>query len=162
MQKKLLLTAAAVAIVGTTLVGATQAFAQSNDTSDNPRSSLVERIANKFGLQESEVQAVFDEARSQHQAEMQQRSEERLSQLVSDGKITEEQKQLIISKRDELRAEHQSEHESMQDLTPEERRAAMDEHRQELEDWASQNGIDPQYLMPQGPAGMGRGMHGMR
>lgn len=160
MQKKHLVTAAALAIVGTTLFGATQAFAQTQAPED-PRASIVEKLATKFGLEESAVQAVFDEQRAEHQTEMLARQVERLTQLVSEGKITEEQKQLIIQKRQELMAEHQSEHESMRDKTPEERRAAMEEHRTALESWATEHGIDVQYLMPgQGQKGPGS-MRGM-
>ncbi len=161
MQKKTLLTVAAVAIVGTTLFTATQAFAQTTTPSSDPMTSLVEKLSTKFGLNKDEVQAVFTEERQAHQAERQAQEEARLTQLVSEGKITEAQKQLIISKRQELMNQHQSEHESMQRMTADERRAAMEAHKQALEDWAAQNGIDPEYIHPFKMKMKGRGMHGM-
>lgn len=162
MQKKILLTAAALAIVGTTLLTANNAFAQTSDTTTNPMSSLVEKIATKFGLDKNEVQALFDEERQTHEAEHKAREEARLQQLVSDGKITEAQKQLIITKQEELRTQHQSEHESLLNRTAQERQAAMEAHKKALEDWAAQNGIDSQYLMPfkmKGGPGMRGTMH---
>ncbi len=46
---------------------------------------------------ESDVKAVFDEARAEHQTEMKTKMDERLSQAVSAGKITEEQKQAALA-----------------------------------------------------------------
>jgi hypothetical protein len=157
MQKKILLTAAALAIVGTTLMTAQHAFAQTSDTTTNPMSSLVDKLATKFGLEKSQVQAVFDEERAAHQAEMRAKEEERLNTLVSEGKITQAQKQLIISKRQEMETQRESERESMQNMTAEERQAAMEAKRTALEQWATQNGIDSKYLKA-----FGRGGHGMR
>lgn len=160
MQKKILLTAAALAIVGSTLLTAQHAFAQTTSTTPaDPMSSLVEKISIKFGLNKDEVRAIFDEERQTRQAQMRVLAEERLNQLVADGKITATQKQLLIAKHQELMEQHQSKHESMQDMTVEERRAEREAHRQALEEWAEQNGIDPQYLMHFGPKGPGtRGM----
>ncbi len=157
MHKKLFVTATALAIVGTTLLTAQHAFAQTSDTTQNPMSSLVNKISTKFGLNKAEVQAVFDEEHQAREAEMKQREEQRLSQLVTDGKITEAQKQLILSKRQELMAERQSERENFQKMTEEERRATMEKHSKALQEWAQANGIDPQYLQPMGPKGRGMG-----
>lgn len=146
MNKKLLLTAAAVTIIGGGLLTSTQAFAE-GEMGNSPVSHIVNKIATKFGLSESDVQAVFDEAQTEHQAQRQAEYQARLTQLVSDGKLTEAQKELIVAKHAELTAQHQSKLESWKDQTPAERRAAMDAERQDLAAWASQNGIDEQYVM---------------
>jgi hypothetical protein len=125
----------AFAIVTLTLIGfgvvvTSRVFAQ--DT--NSPQTIVQKIADKFGLKTSDVQAVFDQNRTDRRAEMETKFEEQLTAAVKDGKLTEEQKQLILAKRKELQ-----------------------NSRQDFKNWATQNGIDIKYLM--GGFGM-RGGHG--
>lgn len=70
------------------------------------RTSLIQMLSSKFGLQESEVQSVFNQHRDEMQKNMQAKVEARLTQLVTDGKITEAQKQLILTKHVELQKRH--------------------------------------------------------
>jgi hypothetical protein len=157
MKNKLLIPVAVVMIAGAIYFGAVSIQAQSTSAND-PQTSLIQKFAKKFGLKESDVQTVFDEERTTRQAEMQTRYEEQLTQYVKDGKITEAQKQLIINKHKELQTANQTERTDMRDLTPEQRRTQMETKREELETWATQNGIDPQYIGGFG----GRGCGGMR
>ena len=62
-------------------------------------------------------------------------------------KITEEQKQLILQKREEMHDAREAKRESNASLTPEERKSQMEAKKTELEKWAKENGIDMQYLM---------------
>lgn len=147
-----------IAILGTGVLTSTQVFAQ---TSNDPMSSIVQKIADKFGLNKSDVQSVFDQDRADKKIAMEARSEAQLDQDVKDGKITEAQKQLIISKRKELEATRQNQMKNMQGksqdeikATMEAKKATMEAERKSLEDWAKQNGIDVKYLMG------GFGMHG--
>jgi hypothetical protein len=159
MNKKTVLTAIAITILGTGMFASTRVFAQS---ASDPMSTLVTKIADKFGLKKADVQSVFDQDRSDRQAEMEAKFESTLTQAITDGKLTETQKQLIIAKRKELDASRlTSKPEDMQGKTEEERKAAMEANktkmeteRKALEDWAKQNGIDTKYLMG------GFGMHG--
>ncbi len=123
----------------------------------NPSQSLVQTISQKFGLNQADVQAVFDEHRSQLREQAESRFEERLTQDVTDGKLTEAQKQAILAKRAQLAANRPDASE-FDDQTREERQATREQHRQELVRWAQENGIDLRYLM----GGMGRygGGHG--
>lgn len=140
--------------------GAVAAQAAANDSASGP-ASIITKLAQKFGLKEADVKAVFDEEFAARKADMQTRMQERLTQLVADGKITETQKQLIVAKQQELHAARATEMESMKDKTPEERKAFMEQKRTELEAWAKANGIDLQYLMPMSHGmGGGRGGHG--
>lgn len=131
----------AVATIAVVTVGAIAVNAQISDGEYPP---IVERIAERFGLNESEVESFFDEVREERREKKQIRAEERLSQAVADGLITEEQKQLIIEKKAELKDEK----ESLRGLEPEERREAMQELRAEFEEWAEDNGIDLSELRP--------------
>ena len=146
IKSKIILSIVGLALVGTVLFGAVNTFAQDTASDQNPMASLVQKIADKFGLKKEDVQAVFDQDRQERQVQMQTRFEEQLSQDVKDGKITEDQKQLIIAKRKELEANRQTNMESMKNMTDDERKAAMEKEKQELENWAKENGIDFQYL----------------
>lgn len=123
-------------------------------------SSIVARIAQKFGLNQAEVQAVFDEEYETRHAEMKAENEKRLSQLVTDGKITAEQKQLILNKQAELEQKHEATHESMQGKTPGEMKTLMEAEHEALKTWSEENNIDLQYLMRFGMKV--RGGHGKR
>lgn len=118
--------------------------------------SLIGKIAQKFGLKETEVRGVFDSQRAEHMAQMQVKMTERLNQLVKDGKITEVQKKLIEAKHAEIKKNMDSLKESQKNKTPAERKTLMDSKKAELEKWAKDNGIDLQYVMP-----MGGPRHGM-
>jgi len=99
---------------------------------------VVQKLVERFGLDEDEVKAVFDEQRTEQKQQMQARFEKRLSQFVSDAKITEEQKQTILAKKAEMRGTH----EDCAGLSAEERKQKMEEHKAEMESWAEKNGID--------------------
>ncbi len=155
MNKKLLLTAVTITVLGAGLFGISTVSAQTNS---DPSSNLVQKISEKFGLNKDEVQKVFDEERTARQAKMQIRMEDRLSALVTEGKLTEAQKQLILNKHKELQSERQTEMQSMKDLTFEQRKEKMEARRTELEAWANENGIDTQYLFfGHGMRGFGKG-----
>ncbi len=154
MNKKLLLVLGAITIIGAGALGSSQAFAQESNTQD-PVNSLVQKIADKFGLNKDDVQAMFTEHKSEMKANISARQEDRLSNLVSEGKITEAQKTLIINKQKELAEKRAANKSSLKDLSREEIRSKMETERAELEKWATDNGIDKKYLM----MGSGRGFH---
>jgi hypothetical protein len=150
---KPLIIAGAAATLGLAGLGAAHVASAASNPS-GPDNGLVAKIADKFHLNKSDVQAVFDENRAEHQAAHQQRIEDRLNQAVKDGKLTEDQKNKILTKLAEVRATM----ESLKDKTPAERRATMIKQRGELEQWARDNNIPMQYLHP----GIGmRGHHMM-
>jgi len=140
-MKKALLTAAAVATVGTAgLMSANSASAQT--TGD----SLVDRLASRFNLSSDEVQQVVDEHRDERRAERAEQREEALQAKVDEGVITQAQLDLLQEKTDELKA--QKEELKEQDLSREEIRAALSEAREEFQAWAAENGIDLDTLRP--------------
>jgi predicted RND superfamily exporter protein len=158
MNKKLLLTAVTVTVLGTGLFGMQAVSAQ---TSTDPSASIVQKISEKFGLNKDEVQKVFDAEHQARRAEMQAKMQKRLTTLVSEGKITEAQKQLIIAKQKELQAERGTNRQNMQNLTPEQRKTEMESKKAEMDAWAKENGIDTQYLFfGHGMKGFGRGHMG--
>lgn len=128
--KPIIMSVATLATLGgATVLSATAVNAQSNG------STLVERIASKFNLSESDVQAVVDEIHEEKQVERQAEMSENLQDKVESGDITSEQKTLIETKQKEIQLERENEQNSLQK-------------------WADENNIDPKYLM-QGRGRMG-------
>lgn len=147
---------AALALIATGAVGAyayqshAQTTTQNNTTQSqtahtNRISSLIQTIAQKFNLNQSDVQQVFDDQKTQMEAEHQQREADRLSQAVTDGKLTQDQADKISAKEKELEAN---------------RHAAIQQQITDLKQWATDNGI-PQEFMPFGGPGGHRGGPGM-
>lgn len=122
--------------------------------------SLIQKLVEKFSLNKDEVQVVFDEVHEQKQAEMNQRFNEQLNEAVQQGELTEEQKNLIIQKKEEMQKQREEE----KDISKEELETLREQHRTEMEQWAEDNGIDMKYLMGgRGPGkgpGMGEGRQG--
>lgn len=154
MKKKITLSVVGLTLLGVVAYGTTRAYA-GNQWGEYP--SIIEKLVERFGLNEEDVKAVFDETREEHKAQMQSRLEERLDEAVKSGDLTEEQKQLILAKHEELKAETEANKESFQDMTPEQRKEAMETKKAELESWVEQNGIDLKYFF--GGPRFGRG-HG--
>ena len=121
---------------------------------------IIEKIAEKFNLNQDEVKQVFDEERESHQEEMKAKREERLNQLVSDGKLTEDQKNALTAKEEEMQKERETQMEAVKDLSPEERREKMEEyreaHKDEMKDFFEEQRIDASLFAPLG--GQGEGM----
>lgn len=155
IKKSLVAAGVTVSLAGAGLAGTSLVSAQSNSSGAD---SLVNKIAQKFNLKTTDVQAVFDEDKSARQAEKQVQVEKDLAQAVTDGKITAAQKDAIIAKQKELQSQMEASRESMKSKTDEERKAAMDSKRTELEKWAKDNNIPTEFLRYiHGPGGHGHG-----
>jgi DNA-binding transcriptional MerR regulator len=152
LKKTLVVTGGILAVGASSLVGAGAVSAQTSSNNTHGPTALIQKIAQKFGLNEAEVKAVFDEEHEAREAERRQNLEDRLSQAVTDGKITEAQKTAVLSKVDEL----DTYRDSLSDKTDEERREAMKTKMAELKTWAEENDIPMDYLRMGGP----RGGHG--
>lgn len=130
-----------IALVAFSNVKAVSANAASNGN------ELVFRIAERFGLDEAEVQETFVEFRalkmSERHEEMQEHFSLRLEEAVETGSITDAQQLAIIEKHDEMN----SRRDELDELSPEDRREAMADHREEMEAWAEENGIDIEILL---------------
>lgn len=160
-KQTILASAAAVTVMGVAgLTGLQTVSAQTTaGTTDGP-TSLIQKIAKKFNLKEADVKAVFDQEHTERKAEMTKQVEDNLTQAVKDGKITEAQKQAILTKRSELQAKFEANRDSMKDKTEDERKAAMEAEKADLEAWAKTNNISTDFLRyVMGRGGMGHG-HG--
>lgn len=149
MSKKTILSFVAFTIVAASVAGISVYASEALGNGRN--GDLVQKIAQKLGVDETKVQKAFDEVYQERRQEMESRFEESLTTAISEGKITEEQKSLILKKHEEISLARQSDMESMKDKAPEERRQAMQKEREEMEAWAKENGIDMSLFMPSGP-----------
>ena len=142
MNKKVLAVVLALGVMASAgYFGARYVFA---DDTNPVHQELVTRIAQKFNLKESDVQAVFDAVKDERQAQMEKEREDSLSKAVSDGVITEAQKLSLIAKLKEHLGQGQN-----------------GENRDDLRSWFQSQGIDEtkirEYLRP-----AGRGERGPR
>ena len=129
--------APAIIVVSALGIAATASAA----TSGGSNSSLAQEIAQKFHLNQADVQSVIDQHRDQKQQDHQQRYENRLSTAVSQNKLSASQKQAILDEHNKLINEIKS-------ASGSNRRQVLQQVRQEAKDWASQNNIDVKWLLP--------------
>ena len=141
--KVMLATGSAIAIGASSVIGMGIVNAQS--AAANGQQSLITKIAQKFGLKEADVKAVFDEEHTAHEAEHQAAMKARLDQAVKDGRITQAHEDQLIAKQQEMKTFM----ESLKDKTETERRIAMKAKMDEMKQWATDNGI-PTDLMGRG------------
>ena len=143
MTKKAIMTVIVFSVVSAGIVGATTVFAQGQ----NSVGSLAQEIASKFNLNQNDVQAVVNQHQQEVQAKQEAKYENYLADLVKQGKITQQQEQLILTKHNQLISQIQS----FASLTPAQRRAQMQTSFKDLRNWAKQNNITLKYLRPFGP-----------
>lgn len=152
MNKNLLVAVAVTALS----IGAISPLVASADTNSG-QNTIADKIATKFNLNKDEVQKVFDEEHAARNKEMEQNYKDKLAEAVKNGKITQEQADKIQQKHTEIEAERDKNREAFKNMSHDERHAAMEKKRAELEQWAKDNGIDEQYLRPSlGGHGPGR------
>lgn len=158
MQKRKMIVPALVLGVATVIGVSSFSNVKANDEAQYP--PIIQKIAEKFNLNQDEVKQVFNEEREAHQAEMKQKREEELNKLVSEGKLTEDQKNALIAKQEEMQKNRESQREEMKDLSKEERQEKMKEyreaHRQEMEKFAEEQGIDLKEIHAQMGEGFGK------
>ena len=146
LSKKILIPVLAAGILGVGVVGVSQVHAATNT---DPSSSLVDALVKKFNLDKTQVQTVVDEFHNQRKAErqatMKTKVEDRLTQAVKNGKLTEAQKQAILDKLASVKNSFDAN--AFKNMTPDQKKAAIQKQREELKAWAKSQGIDPVYLM---------------
>ncbi|MEO6077841.1 MAG: hypothetical protein ABIP54_03570, partial [Candidatus Andersenbacteria bacterium] len=83
--KKRALIIATIAVLGISGAGA---YSIQQVHAAPPAPSLIDALVQRFGLNKTDVQQVFDANRTAHQADRQQHEADRLAQAVKDGKLT--------------------------------------------------------------------------
>lgn len=148
ITKKIIIPIIAVAVGGATLLGTHQAtvYAQTN----NNHSGLAQMIAQKFGLDQNQVQLIVDQYKQQHKTNLQQKMQQweknRLDQLVKNGKITQAQEQAILDELAVLKNKYNPA--NLKNMTPAQRKQQFQAEQADITSWAKSQGINPAYLMP--------------
>lgn len=119
-----------------TVLFSTSASAQAN------KQTLSQKIAQKFGLKEGDVNEVFKEYQVERNTQRQEQITLKLDQMVKDKKITAEQKTAILAKLNDLWKRHMDNRDALRTMTPQQRKEEREKVRQELQDWANQHKID--------------------
>lgn len=135
MNKKILIPSLAlIAFVG---IGSN--FVKTAHAEENRKlSPMLQGLVEKFNLNESEVATFVNDQRDANRAQVEADKLDRLNTAVSEGKLTEDQKNALLAKQEENKANR----ESMQELTREERDTKIKENRDAMKTWAEDNGID--------------------
>lgn len=132
--------------------------ASSTSSSPNFFQGLVQFIAQKFGLDQTQVQSAVNTYHSQQAQNRQQKMADNekthLDTLVSQGKITSSQEQQILDEQAKLKSEYNPA--NFKNETPAQRKADFQKEQAEIQAWSQSTGIDGKYLMP--GFGMGRRM----
>ncbi|OGM10414.1 hypothetical protein A2Z67_02935 [Candidatus Woesebacteria bacterium RBG_13_36_22] len=149
MKKKIILPAVLALSVLVVGILATNVYAQ--EISDYP--AIVQKIADEFNLNISDVQQVSDEERDEKRAEAFARFADRLDDSVTDGKLTNAQKDAILDKHEEM----QDKTEEVKDLSKEDRCENMQKLYEEFKSWFEEQGIDESILEGFGGGFAGRG-----
>jgi len=115
-------------------------FGSGNKTeqSANGFPNIIQKLIDKFNLNPEEVSQVLEETREEQHQQAQANFEEKLNEAVENGRITEDQKSIILAKHEEMK----NSKENWKDLSPEERMEKGKTMKEELKTWAEQNGID--------------------
>lgn len=142
MSKKSLMVAAAITTLSAVGAMGLQTVNAAAGTSTHPMSSLVQKIATKFNLNKDSVQQVVDGQRREMEATRDQEIKNQLAQAVKDGKLTQDKSDKITAKLAEMKANRST----ATGKTDAERRAAKQTARNDLNKWATDNGIPTEYL----------------
>lgn len=138
MKHKFIVPVMAIATLAT--VGTLWASSAQVKAADG-QASVVEKLAEKLGIENEKVQTAYDEVRQERRTEMQAAKDAKLDEAVKDGVITESQKTALIEKRNEMRQQ-------------------MSKQREEMQKWMDEQGIDHDKLREYQAGGFGRGgMH---
>jgi flagellar biosynthesis GTPase FlhF len=155
------------ALLAASLVGASGGLAKaaSQNQSFTSMNGLAKAIAQKFSLNEADVQKVVEEQHIQMRAEMQAKHEQTekdfLAQAVKDGKLTQDQADKITAKHAELKASRTANKEAFKNKTESERKTMMQQEREGLTKWLTDNNIPQEYFKPHFGKGMGGPGHKM-
>jgi hypothetical protein len=133
MDKKVIIPTIILGVA--TLAGVT-AYTGNALADSSQKQNMIDELSNKLGVDKSKVTTAFDEIKTQKEAERQANVATQLDKAVTDGVITSEQKQKIVDKEAELKAQ-------------------MEKQKTDLDQWIKDNNIDVSKLRSYGVGLMG-------
>ena len=105
---------------------------------------IIEQLAEKLDLDPEEICEALEDIHEERKEEFKKNLEEKLDEAVEEGNITEEQKEAIITKSEEVAEELQD----IKELPQSEKKEAMADINDDLREWAEENDIDLKELFP--------------
>ena len=156
--KRTLIIGAGVASIGVAGITGVASASALTSTDSSASTSLIDKLASKFNLNKSDVQAVFDANRTEHQAAMKTERTAALKTALSDGKITQVQYDHIVNAQVEIDAlvEASGPREDQSDETKTAIKAKFDA----LRSWFKEQNLSPKDLGLGGGPGGPRDGHG--
>ena len=139
VNKKLLIIPVVVLTLFTFSTLATNKISAEEESSTHP---IIQKLVDKFNLNQDEVEAVFEENRQERQTQRQADHQAKLDQAVEAGILTEDQKNTLLEKQSEF----QGERGQFKDLSQEERQKERQSRQDQMQSWAEENGIDLEAL----------------
>lgn len=106
---------------------------------------LRQRLADKLGVEVAQVEGAMSQIHQENQQERHTKVESNIEAAVNNGTLTQaqaEQLRAIIAEGQQLRTSLQT-----KDLSREQMRDEMSEHRQVVQDWAAENNVDMSDIM---------------
>ena len=151
IQKNIITTLAILFLGLTPVVATVPAYAASTTTTQsNFFQGLVSFIAQKFGLDATQVQSAVTSYTSQQKQTRQQnmhaQEKTHLDSLVTKGTITSTQEQQILDEQSKLRSEYNPA--NFKSLSAADRKTQMQKEQAEIQAWSQSTGISAQYLRP--------------
>ena len=139
MNKKTILSIAALTLaLSSGFMGINKVYADETTEKFRP---MVQRIAERFGLDQTEIETFMIEQRETRREERGQGMETRINQAAENGQLTEEQKNSLLAKMGEICD-------------------GTREQKGKLREWAEENEINLRELNV-GPFGLGTGSGGI-
>lgn len=111
-KKIYLMTLAMFALVLAGVIGVKSVKATENTNAKS--NSMIQTLVKKFNLNQNEVDSAINEVRQERQEQRQTEWENNLNKAVSDGVITEAQKEAILNKHQEMQTQQTKNREEMQ------------------------------------------------
>lgn len=113
---------------------------------DNYFQSFIERLSERFGLSQSDVESFISEERETRRQEREQEHQEHLNNLVETGVLTQDQKESLEAMHDQM---HEN-REGWQELLRDDRMNLKHQHREQMRQWAENEGVDLELIRPNG------------
>lgn len=131
-----------VSIIGMSCTYKLNASGEKDSGEDYP--VIVEHLAKKLDIDPEKVLEAFKDINQERKEKFKEDFEKRLDKAVEEGVITEEQREAIIAKREEIAEEMQE----IEGMSQDEKREAIKDMVSELKEWAEDNDIDYKDLLP--------------
>lgn len=131
-----------------TVIGGSMILANPAHAADTwgPRDEMVKELASKLGLPESKVQSAMDSIHDSHEKNRAEKMQEQLNLLVSQGKITNSQKNAFIAKQAEMKKEFDAIRADTS-LSAAQKREKVKTIRDAFRSWLTEQGLDKVGIM---------------